>query len=370
MSREPTLVPVILSGGSGTRLWPLSRELFPKQLLPLFGPQSLLQDTLRRAQAASASAPLLICNHAHRFLVAEQARAAAARPDAILLEPVGRNTAPAIAVAAFEARQRHGVNALLLVLPADHVIRDVDAFALATALAVRLAAAGQAVTFGIHPTRPETGFGYLKSGAPIVGEPGAFELEAFIEKPDADAAARLVASGTHYWNSGMFVFPVGWFIDHLAEFEPDMARCAETAWQHAVRDSDFVRLDSAAFEAAPSNSVDYAVMERVADAAMVPLDAGWDDVGSFTALWDLGARDAMDNVLVGDAIAEDSSACYVRADSRCVATLGVRDLIVIETNDAVLVAHRSAVQDVRRLVTRLKAEGRIDLVEGPPSADE
>ncbi|MCC5885108.1 MAG: mannose-1-phosphate guanylyltransferase/mannose-6-phosphate isomerase [Gammaproteobacteria bacterium] len=361
------LVPVILSGGAGTRLWPLSRERMPKQLLPLLGDQSLLQDTLKRAEAACSTPALLVCNSGHRFQVAEQLQSSGCSEATIMLEPMGRNTAPAIAVAAYEALMQHGAGAQLLVMPADHVIVDTEAFAKAVGEAARLAGNHRAVAFGIRATRPETGFGYLEAGNPIAGFTAACEIAAFVEKPDLARAEAFVEGGRHFWNGGMFLFPAVWLLKQLAALEPEMAACAEKAWSNARRDADFVRLDAAAFERSPSNSIDYALMERIDGAAMVTLDAGWDDVGSFTALWQLGKADADGVVTVGDVLSDGNHDCYLRADHRLVAALGVRDLIVVETADAVLVAHRDAVQDVKRVVEALRSEGRTALLRDPPS---
>ncbi len=367
MSRAQPIVPVVLSGGSGTRLWPLSRERLPKQLLPLLGSRTLLQETLLRARAASPLPAILVCNEAHRFLVAEQAREADCEVEAILLEPLARNTAPAIAVAAHEAQHRHGRDVRLLVLPADHVMTDVPAFAKAVERAVDVAAGGRAVTFGIRANRPETGFGYLEAGAAIPGVEDAYAVAAFVEKPDLARAEAFVASGRHTWNSGMFLFPAHQLLDRLAAFEPEMADAAQSAWERAKRDPDFVRIDVEAFARSPSNSVDYAVMERLNDAAMVSLDAGWDDVGSFAALWALGDRDEDGVVRIGDVHVRDSYDCYLRAEHRLVAALGVRDLIIVETADAVLVADRHAVQDVKQIVEELKSEGRTRVLRDPPA---
>lgn len=362
-----TLVPVILSGGSGTRLWPLSRERTPKQLLPLLTEQSLLQGTLKRAKAVCSTPALLVCNQDHRFQVAEQMRASGYEAGAILLEPTGRNTAPAIAVAAHEALQQHGSGAQLLVMPADHVIMDTEAFVRAARLASALAGQHRAVAFGICATRPETGFGYLEAGDRIVGFEDAAEIAAFVEKPDLARAESFIKGGRHFWNGGMFLFPARWLLQQLAELEPAMASCAEAAWSAADRDADFVRLEPAAFERSPSNSIDYALMERIDGAAMVTLDAGWNDVGSFTALWQLGNPDENGVVKLGDVLSDSSRDCYIRADHRLVAVLGVRDLIVVETTDAVLVAHRDAVQDIKRLVEALRAQGRTALITDPPA---
>lgn len=361
------LVPVILSGGSGTRLWPLSREQMPKQLLPLLSERSLLQDTLERAKAVSSTPALLVCNNGHRFQVAEQLRSSGCDNATILLEPMGRNTAPAIAVAAHEALEQHGAGARLLVMPADHVIVDTKAFVQAARQACELAGDQRAVAFGIRATRPETGFGYLEAGAAITGFADAAEIAAFVEKPDLARAKAFIEGGRHYWNGGMFLFPARWLLDQLSALEPEMATCAEAAWSGAHRDADFVRLNADAFERSPSNSIDYALMERIDGAAMVTLDAGWDDVGSFTALWQLGKADDNGVVKVGDVLSDGSRNCYLRADHRLLAALGVSDLIVVETADAVLVAHRDAVQDVKRLVDALRADGRTGLLRDPPA---
>ncbi|MEE4298700.1 MAG: mannose-1-phosphate guanylyltransferase/mannose-6-phosphate isomerase [Pseudomonadales bacterium] len=354
------LVPVILSGGSGSRLWPLSRDLYPKQLLALTGERSLLQQTaVRAALAAPAQRPIVVCNEDHRFMVAEQLRELDSTASSIMLEPVGRNTAPAIAVAAHQARALAGHDALMLVLPADHVIPDTEAFTAAVERAAATAASGRCVTFGIVPTRPETGFGYIH--APGEGEE-ARTVAAFVEKPARERAEAFLAAGGHFWNSGMFVFPAARFLELLGRHEPAMAACAQRAWEGAERDLDFTRLDAAAFSECPADSVDYAVMERIDDAAMVPLDAGWDDVGSWSALWSLAEQDRDGNARIGDVIAIDTRGSYLRSEHRLVAAIGLEDVVVIETGDAVLVAKRGAVQDVKRIVQQLKAEGRSEHV--------
>jgi len=361
----PTLVPVILSGGAGTRLWPLSRELHPKQLIALLGRTTLLQDTAQRAASVAATAPpLVVCNAAHRFMVAEQLREVGITPGAILLEPVGRNTAPAIAAAAAEAIARHGEDVLLLVLPADHVIRGVERFTAAVGIAAEVAAGGAHVTFGVVPTRAETGFGYIEAGAaePV---PGARRARAFVEKPERAVAERFLASGNHYWNSGMFVFAGRRFLEDLARFEPEMAACARDALARAERDPDFIRLEPDAFAAAPASSVDYALMERTERTSVVPLDAQWDDVGSWSALWTLGERDGQGNVIRGDVLAHATRSCYLRAESRLLATVGIDDLVVVETADAVLVAARDAAQDVKQIAEHLRMASREEHVGHP-----
>ena len=348
-----TITPVILSGGSGTRLWPLSRELYPKQLLKLVGNHTMLQDTVLRLGGLKAGAPVVVCNDSHRFLVAEQLRLLGIKPRAIVLEPVGRNTAPAIALAAFAADP----DALLLVLPADHVIRDVAAFQAAIALAVPAAEAGRLVTFGIVPGAPETGYGYIRRGTP---QGSAYAIAQFVEKPDLARAQQFVDSGEYYWNSGMFLFKASRYLEELTAHAPDIAEAARAAGLAAEPDLDFVRINKAAFELCRSESIDYAVMEKTADAVVVPLDAGWSDVGSWDALHQASSADADGNVFMGDIVAEDSTGCYLHAESRLVTAVGLRDHVVVETKDAIMVAPRDRVQDVKKLVARLKAEGRYE----------
>jgi mannose-1-phosphate guanylyltransferase/mannose-6-phosphate isomerase len=353
------IVPVILSGGSGTRLWPLSRELYPKQLLPLLGDDTMLQSTLHRLEGIEGLAdPIIVCNEAHRFLVAEQLRQAGVKPAAILLEPAGRNTAPAVALAAATALQEReqGVDPVLLVLPADHVIRDVATFRAAVAAGVKLAEEGKLVTFGVVPDRPETGYGYIRAAA----QDGAAPVQQFVEKPDTKLAAEYVASGEYFWNSGMFMFRAGRYIEELRTHRPEIVTQCVAAVAGAKSDLDFIRVDRHAFEECPSDSIDYAVMENTAHGWVVPLDAGWSDVGSWASLHDASESDAAGNVTVGDVLYEDATNCYLYAESRLVATVGLADCIVVETKDAVLVAPRDRVQDVKKLVERLKAEGRYE----------
>jgi mannose-1-phosphate guanylyltransferase/mannose-6-phosphate isomerase len=349
------LVPVILSGGSGTRLWPLSRELYPKQLLPLVGEHTMLQDTVLRLAGLAMAAPIVVCNEAHRFLVAEQLRLIKCPAQAIILEPVGRNTAPAIALAAHAARAAAGEGALLLVLPADHVIRDAAAFRAAVQVAATAAGAGKLATFGVVPVAAETGYGYIRRGA---AQGQAFRIGQFVEKPDAERARQFLASGEYYWNSGMFLFSAVRYLAELERLAPDIAAACEQAMHGATRDLDFTRVGASAFTACRSESIDYAVMEKTADAVVVPLDAGWSDVGSWSSLQAACQADAAGNVLQGDVLAEDTSGCYVHAGSRLVATVGLRDHVVVETKDAVLVAPRDRAQDVKALVNRLKGQGR------------
>jgi mannose-1-phosphate guanylyltransferase / mannose-6-phosphate isomerase len=349
------ITPVILSGGSGTRLWPLSRELYPKQLLPLVGERTMLQDTVHRLTGLEASAPIIVCNDAHRFLVAEQLRQASVKPQAIILEPAGRNTAPAIALAALSAKP----DALLLVLPADHVIRDVAAFQAAIRAALPAARAGKLVTFGIVPTAPETGYGYIRAGAGG-SVAGVHPIAQFIEKPDALRATQFLEAGGYYWNSGMFLFKAGRFLEELEKHAADILISTQASLKNAQPDLDFVRVDAVAFQGCRSDSIDYAVMEKTQDAVVVPLDAGWSDVGSWSALHEALPPDARGNVAKGDVLLEDSDGCYLYSESRLVSAVGLKDHVVVETKDAVLVAPKDRVQDVKKLVARLKAEGRYE----------
>ena len=350
------LIPVILSGGSGTRLWPLSRELYPKQLLPLVGERTMLQETVHRLSGLDAAQPIVVCNDSHRFLVAEQLRQLSVSPQAIILEPAGRNTAPAIALAALKAAPE----ALLLVLPADHVIRDVGAFHGAVRTALPAAESGKLATFGIVPTAAETCYGYIRRHQGEGEAPGVFPIAEFIEKPDAARAAQFLQSGGYYWNSGMFLFKAGRYVQELERHAPDIARSARAALAASQPDLDFIRVDKATFEACRSDSIDYAVMEKTRDAVVVPLSAGWSDVGSWSALHEALPSDGQGNVARGDVIVEDSTGCYFYSGSRLVSAVGLKDHVVIETKDAVLVAPMDRVQDVKRLVARLKAEGRYE----------
>lgn len=347
--------PVILAGGSGSRLWPLSRQLNPKQFLPLTGERTMLQETVLRLDGLGAETPLIICNDEHRFLAAEQMRGIGRDSATIMLEPVGRNTAPAIALAALRATAG-GDDPLLMVLAADHLIQDVAAFHAAIEKAVPLAAEGRLVTFGIVPDRPETGYGYIQRGAENAG--GGFKVARFVEKPDLQTAEAYLAGGEHYWNSGMFLFRASRYLEELRRHRPEIADHCSRALELAERDLDFVRIDRAGFEACPSDSIDYAVMERTQDAAVIPLDARWSDIGSWSALWDVKGKDGDGNAFHGDVLASGSSNTLVHADHRLVAVVGTSDLVVIETKDALLVAHRDRVQDVKHIVSQIKDQGR------------
>jgi mannose-1-phosphate guanylyltransferase/mannose-6-phosphate isomerase len=350
--------PVILSGGSGTRLWPMSRTHYPKQFLPLAGDQSLLQQAaLRVAGVPGFAAPLVIANEEHRFLIAEQLREIGVVPQALLLEPVGRNTAPAIAVAALRLIDAD-LASLMLVMPSDHTIDDPAAFRAAVERATVAARAGFLVTFGVTPERAETGYGYIERGKALPGSEGAFKVARFVEKPDAATAERYVASGEFFWNSGIFLFPAALYVSELEQLRPDMLESCRRALSGARCDDDFVRLDKAAFAECPADSVDYAVMERTARAAVVPVRMGWSDLGSWVALWDAAQKDADCNALVGNVVAEDAKNCYLRSEAGLVAALGVEDMVVVATKDAVMLAPRGRAQDVRSLVARLVAENR------------
>ncbi|MGC1524335.1 MAG: mannose-1-phosphate guanylyltransferase/mannose-6-phosphate isomerase [Steroidobacteraceae bacterium] len=349
------LVPVILSGGAGTRLWPLSREMYPKQLLALTGKLTMLQDTaVRLGGITGAQSPIVVCNEAHRFTVAEQIRTLGMKASAILLEPVGRNTAPAVALAALKAQQIDA-DAILVVAPADHVIRDTRAFQAAAAAAAALAQDGKLVTFGIVAHAPETGYGYIRRGA---GKGPAFAVAQFIEKPPLDLATQFVATGDYYWNSGMFVFKADRYLSELAAFAPDILEASQAAFSAARSDLDFTRIDKPAFEKCRSESIDYAVMEKTQDALVLPLDAGWSDVGSWASLFDALPADEEGNVLQGDVMVHDSHDCYVHSTSRLVTAVGMDDHIIVETKDAVLVAPKERVQDVKELVAMIRKSGR------------
>jgi mannose-1-phosphate guanylyltransferase/mannose-6-phosphate isomerase len=350
------LIPVILSGGSGTRLWPLSRELYPKQFLPLVGAQTMLQETLARLNGLPAEPPVVVCNEQHRFIVAEQLRQVGVTAAAIVLEPIGRNTAPAAAVAALSALARAtDEDPVLLVLPADHAIKDVARFQVAVELGLQAARAGALVTFGIVPEKAETGYGYIRCDT---GSGPVYPIAQFVEKPDAARAQEFVASGEYLWNSGMFMFGARRFLDELAWHAPPIQEACRAAYERATRDLDFTRLDKEAFARCPSDSIDYAVMEKTDEAVVVPLAAGWSDVGSWSALQEVVTADAHGNVTRGDVVAEDTAGCYLYSTERLVATIGLKDTVVVETKDAVLVAPRARVQDVKQLVARLKSLAR------------
>lgn len=350
-----TLLPVIMAGGSGTRLWPLSREGYPKQFLALESERTMLQETIARLRGLADSRPLVISNESHRFLVAEQLRQVDALGGNILLEPVGRNTAPAIALAALHAL-KDGNDPLLLVLAADHVIRDVAAFQDAIRVALPHAEAGELVSFGIVATAPETGYGYIRQGAAL-GE-GAWRIAAFVEKPDLATAQAYLASGEYAWNSGLFLFRAGRYLEELGKYRPDILAACRAAMAEAQTDMDFIRAEAAAFRTCPEDSIDYAVMEKTARAVVVPMAAGWSDVGAFAALWDVLPHDDQGNAARGDVMLEDCAGSLVFAENGLVAAVGLQDVVVVQTKDAVLVAPKHRAQEVKKIVARLKTEGR------------
>jgi mannose-1-phosphate guanylyltransferase/mannose-6-phosphate isomerase len=355
------IVPVILAGGAGTRLWPLSRKLHPKQVLELAGPRTMLQETVLRLEGlADLAAPIVICNENHRFMIAEQLREQGIRPGAILLEPVGRNTAPAIAAAALHARRADG-DPLLLVLPADHYLARPEHFRQTVAAGRAQAEAGRLVTFGIVPSAPETGYGYIRQGEPLenpaAGHP-ASAIAAFVEKPDRATAEGYLAAGGYLWNSGMFLFRSSVLLEEMTHFAPAMVAACEKAVAGGREDLDFFRLEMDAFAACPADSIDYAVMEKTALGTVLPLDAGWSDLGSWEALWDVGEKDTAANVTRGDTLLHDVTRSVVHAGHRLVAAVGVDRYIIVETADAVFVCPRERAQDVKHLVARLEQDRR------------
>ena len=352
MSGKNAVVPVILSGGSGTRLWPKSRKQHPKQLLRLTGALSMLQQTVQRV--AHLGAPLVVCNDDQRFQVAEQLQDICDAPPTILLEPLARNTAPAIALAALQVVAREP-DAVLVVLPADHLIREDDRFRLALQKAIERARDDYLVVFGVTPDKPETGYGYIRAAA---GSEDGAPVNRFVEKPDLETARAYCASGEYFWNSGMFVFKAGTYLDELARYEPEMLAACRAAMELAVADLDFIRADRAALELCPSQSIDYALMERTERAWMVPLDLNWSDLGSWSSIWEMMDKDADGNVKLGDVLTEDCSNSLFHAEGHLIAALGVKDLVVIDTKDALMIAPRDRVQDVKKLVARLEREGR------------
>ena len=355
--RAALVHPVILSGGAGSRLWPLSRRLFPKQLLPLAGEKTMIQETALRFLDEAFVPPLVICNDEHRFLIAEQLRETGIAGARIVLEPVGRNTAPAAAVAALMVSQADA-EGLVLLVPSDHVVRNLAAFKQAVTAAVPAARAGALVTFGVKPTTPETGYGYIAAGEKLAKAPGAFQVERFVEKPDKAAAERYLASGTFFWNSGMFLFSARALIAELARLEPKMLAACKDAVAKGRADMDFFRLDEASFALSPAQSIDYAIMEHTPNAAVVPVDMDWSDVGSWQSLWDITAKSEAGNAIQGDIVLEQVKNSYLRSDGPLLAAVGVEDLVVVATTDAVLVAHRDATQDVKRIVDELDKQGR------------
>ena len=352
------LYPVILSGGSGTRLWPLSRAALPKQFLPLLSEHTLFQETLLRLKGyPDMAAPLVVCNNEHRFLAAEQLLAINTKPLLQILEPVGRNTAPAVAIAAFAA-MANDEHAILLVLSADHLIQDVTGFHGSIRSAVALAKQDKLVTFGITPDEPATGFGYIERGAAL-GSDG-YAVARFVEKPDLETARKFLASGNFFWNSGMFVFKASVYLNELQAHRPEIYKAAHLSWQKSTHDLDFCRLDENEFANCPSDSIDYALMERTKAAAMVTVDIGWSDIGSWSSLAEVSDQDARGNAVRGDVYIAETNNSYVRAETRMVAAIGVKDLVIVETADAVLVMHKDMAQDVKHAVEYLKQAQRTE----------
>ena len=364
------ITPVILAGGSGTRLWPLSRKRRPKQLIALIDDHTLLQNTVLRLQgAASMTAPVVLCNQDHRFMVAQQLRDINIAPESIILEPVGRNTAPALAVAALKATA-DGADPVLLVLPADHFIRNQELFHKTLSAGAELATQGHLLTFGIVPDSPETGYGYIRKGGlltPGSSQTGKEAIEAsgidkFVEKPDIDTAREYVKSGDYCWNSGMFMFKASRVLGELEKFNPDIVEACRESLAKSVVDLDFLRLDPESFAACPSDSIDYAIMEKTDSGAMIMFRAGWDDVGSWEALWQVGGKDASGNITHGDVLTHDVSNSYITAGSRLVAAVGLQSHVVVETSDAVLISPRDRAQDVKYLVEKLKTANREEII--------
>ncbi|MEZ9243686.1 mannose-1-phosphate guanylyltransferase/mannose-6-phosphate isomerase [Vibrio lentus] len=381
------ILPVILAGGSGSRLWPLSRELYPKQFLNIAGEQSMLQQTLQRLQGledyltdSKCAAPFIICNEEHRFIAAEQARSANIQHSGILLEPVGRNTAPAIALAALQAlgkstnNEQDASDPILLVLAADHHIANTSEFQQVISRGVDYAKQGKLVTFGITPNAPETGYGYIKQGkalSPLVqtdtnakeqSTHHAYAIDCFVEKPDKATAEEYIRSKQYLWNSGMFMFKASLYLEELAEHHPDILTACKLALSKQNTDLDFIRIDAEAFKNSPSDSIDYAVMEKTSHAAVIPMDVGWNDIGSWSAIWDVSDKDEHNNVIEGDVLTVNSQHNYIHAENKLVATVGVENLIIVETKDAILVANKDKVQGVKSIVNQLNQAGRTEHV--------
>lgn len=356
---ETRLLPVILAGGSGTRLWPLSRKHYAKQYLSLDGTSTMLQDTVARTADLPCTPPFVICNEETRFLAAEQMRQSVHGKAMILLEPAGRNTAPAIALAALEATASQD-DPILLVMPADHKISDTGSFTNAVQRAMPLAQAGRLVTFGVAPSRPETGYGYIRAGAPIE-HAEASTVDAFVEKPDLATAEQYLAAGGYYWNAGIFLFRASRYLEELEKYRPDILTACNAAFAGKQGDLDFLRFDEAAFLACPDDSIDYAVMEKTSDAVVVPIDAGWSDIGSWAALWDASTKNADGNCEIGDVLSLNGTGNYINAGSRMVAAVGLEDMVVIETKDAVFVAPKAKVDQIKELVAQMTAQDRPEL---------
>lgn len=353
------IVPVIMAGGSGTRLWPLSRQLYPKQFLTLSGQRTMLQETCGRLDGVAHTPVMVICGEDHRFTVAEQLRLGGYHASAIILEPEGRNTAPAVALAALKAVSEvpENIDPVLLVLAADHIIQDVHAFQKAVHSALPSAENGSLTTFGILPDKPETGYGYIKKGG-VLGHGEARLVAEFVEKPDKKTAEGYLASGDYLWNSGIFMFGARRYLEELQRHRPDIYQACQKAMELAESDQDFIRPDAASFSACPSDSIDYAVMEKTRNAVVIPMDCGWSDVGSWSALWEVSEKDGDGNTLKGDVLAIDNKNCYIQSDKKLVATIGLENVVVVESDDAIMVSAKERVQDVKAIVEHLKKNDR------------
>ncbi len=349
--------PVILTGGAGSRLWPISREYFPKPLLPLFGDQTLLQDTANRLDSIdTVGNPVFVCNEEHRFLVAEQVRTLGKEPEAIMLEPEGRNTAPALTIAAIYLVEKDP-EAIMVAMPADHVIPDAAAFTATVEKAGQLAQAGYLVTFGVVADKPETGFGYIRRGDELSASAG-YQVDSFVEKPDAEAAQGYLDAGGYYWNAGIFVLRADRWLEEIGKYQPDILAACKRAMADSERDSDFVRANKEAFLASPSDSIDYAVMEKTDKAAVIPMETSWSDVGSWSSIWEISGQDEEGNVTKGDVLTHNTTNSLFMAENRCIAAVGLDNIIVVETSDAVLVADKNECQDVKAIVNQLKQNDR------------
>ncbi|MBL4244794.1 mannose-1-phosphate guanylyltransferase/mannose-6-phosphate isomerase [Vibrio fluvialis] len=352
------ILPLIMAGGSGSRLWPMSRTHYPKQFLSLTSELTMLQETIKRLDGLGHSPVSLICNEEHRFLVAEQLRSAQLEHSGILLEPFGRNTAPAVALAALHS-QVSGGDPILLVLAADHLIKNESVFRSAVMDSIPLAKKGQLVTFGIVPTKPETGYGYIRRGSSVCSDT-AFKVDTFVEKPNLETAEMYLRERDYYWNSGMFMFKASRYLEELGKFRPDILHAVKRSFFAAEKDLDFIRIDENEFAQCPDESIDYAVMEHTDDAVVVPLDAGWSDVGAWSSLWEVSDKDDSNNSFRGDVVSYDTSGCYINAPERLVASVGVKDLVIVDTKDALLVSHQDHVQNVKHIVDDLKRAGRTE----------
>ncbi|HBE7096497.1 TPA: mannose-1-phosphate guanylyltransferase/mannose-6-phosphate isomerase, partial [Escherichia coli] len=357
------LLPVIMAGGVGSRLWPMSRACYPKQFLSFSQKNSMLQDTILRLKGIEHFPVSLICNEEHRFLVAEQLRELNLPCTNIILEPQGRNTAPAVALAALNALEINS-ESILLVLPADHFIKDSEVFANYIEKALPVAENGKLVTFGISPTRPETGYGYIKKGVEFDASGIAYCVEKFVEKPNECLAKKYLESGKYYWNSGIFMFKASCYMSALKEFRPDIVLTVENVYRSAKSEGAFIYFDEKDFSACPSESIDYAVMEKTKEAVMIPMDVGWNDMGSWGALWDINQKDENGNVILGDALIEDSHNCYINSSDRLISAIGISNLAIVDTKDAILITHRGKTQNVKNIVSRLKENNRCEYLYG------